>query len=80
MDKVMCSMKSGTFLDPNQEYVVNASMQDLPPDRLVQLQKKFRTKPVISENKEKTDAIGDDQETTEASIDDEAGPSSVVEV
>ena len=40
----MCSMKSGTFLDPNQEYVVNASMQDLPPDRLVQLQKKFRTK------------------------------------
>jgi hypothetical protein len=42
--------------------------------------KKFRTKPVISENKEKTDAIGDDQETTEASIDDEAGPSSVVEV
>ena len=44
MDKAMATPKVGTFLDPNSEYVGNASGYDPPQDRLMQLQKKFRTK------------------------------------
>ena len=40
----MATPKVGTFLDPNSEYVGNASGYDPPQDRLMQLQKKFRTK------------------------------------
>ena len=43
-DKALASARSGTIIDPNQEWVVNTSVEDLPSDRLMQLQKKFRTK------------------------------------
>ena len=44
MDKAHATPKVGTFADPRQEYVGDAGVYDPPQDRLMQLQKKFRTK------------------------------------